>query len=283
MKGLSAKVFRTYNASITFQNQLDEGTPENGTMQEKLNHYNHANRMVAILCNHQRAAPKTHDQSMAKMKERVWAVIHLWADPCSNSRWLQLRGFKYDRMKLRHALFVADSKYKKQKKYAEDESDLDEDAVAEHEGQCKAREIERVEKKFAKENEKLAEEDKPVQDEDVLRSRLRAIEDEFARLKKERGTGKATLKRDRPTEKLVEAIDRLEEKIKAFKLQMVDREAGKEVALGTSKINYLDPRYATTSALLVFACSHVPPSFFFPFWDRGSGLLRRGARSTTCP
>jgi DNA topoisomerase I len=79
MKGLSAKVFRTYNASITFQNQLDEGTPENGTLQEKLNHYNHANRMVAILCNHQRAAPKTHDQSMAKMKEKVWGV-HLSVD-----------------------------------------------------------------------------------------------------------------------------------------------------------------------------------------------------------
>ena len=36
MKGLSAKVFRTYDASITFQNQFDEGMPENGTMQEKL-------------------------------------------------------------------------------------------------------------------------------------------------------------------------------------------------------------------------------------------------------
>ena len=75
MKGLSAKVFRTYNASITFQSQLDEGTPEDGTLQEKLNHYNHANRMVAILCNHQRAAPKTHDQSMAKMKEKVWDIL----------------------------------------------------------------------------------------------------------------------------------------------------------------------------------------------------------------
>ena len=145
-------------------------------------------------------------------------------------------------MKLRHALFVADAKYKKQKKYAEDESDLDEDAVAEHEEQCKAREIEKAEKKFAKENEKLVEEGKPAQDKDVLSSRLSAIEDEFARLEKERGTNKAALKRDKPSEKLVEAIDRLEEKIKAFKLQMVDREAGKEVALGTSKINYLDPR-----------------------------------------
>ena len=86
MKGLSAKVFRTYNASITFQNQLDEGTPENGTLQEKLNHYNHANRMVAILCNHQRAAPKTHDQSMAKMKEKVWDNNNVSMDKfCSNS------------------------------------------------------------------------------------------------------------------------------------------------------------------------------------------------------
>ena len=121
---------------------------------------------------------------------------------------------------------------------------MDEDAVAEHEEACKAREIERVEKKFAKENEKLAEEGKDTQDDDVLRSRLRAVEDEFTRVEKERGTGKATLKRDRPAEKLVEAIDKLEDKIKAFKLQMVDREAGKEVALGTSKINYLDPRWA---------------------------------------
>jgi DNA topoisomerase-1 len=51
MKGLSAKVFRLY-ASIAFQNQFDEGTPENGSMQEKLNHYNHSNRMVVILFYH---------------------------------------------------------------------------------------------------------------------------------------------------------------------------------------------------------------------------------------
>jgi DNA topoisomerase-1 len=152
-------------------------------------------------------------------------------------------------MKLRHALLASDPKYKKQKKYAEDESDIDEDAVAEHEEACKAREIERAEKKFAKENEKLAEEGKPAQGKDVLRSRLRAIDDDFARLEKERGTGKATLKRERAPEKLVESIDRLEDKIKTFKLQMVDREAGKEVALGTSKINYLDPRWVTSSCI----------------------------------
>ena len=72
MKGLGAKVFWTYSASITFQNQLGEGMPESGTTQEKLNHYNYVNHMVTILCNHQRATPKMHDQSMAKLKESVW-------------------------------------------------------------------------------------------------------------------------------------------------------------------------------------------------------------------
>lgn len=71
MKGLTAKVFRTYNASITFQEQLNKGTPTEGTVQEKLAAYNQANRMVAILCNHQRAVPKTHEQSMGKMRDKV--------------------------------------------------------------------------------------------------------------------------------------------------------------------------------------------------------------------
>jgi len=79
MKRLSVKAFHTYNASITFQIQLDEGTPENGTMPEELNHYNHANRMVAILCDHQSrwAAPKTHDHSMAKVKESMSTLRYM--------------------------------------------------------------------------------------------------------------------------------------------------------------------------------------------------------------
>ncbi|KII92442.1 hypothetical protein PLICRDRAFT_172532 [Plicaturopsis crispa FD-325 SS-3] len=223
MKGLTAKVFRTYNASITFQQQLDEGTPKDASVQEKLNAYNNANRLVAVLCNHQRSAPKTHEQSMEKMKEKV-------------------RGLKYDRMKLRHVLFEQDSSYKKKAKYKDDESDIDDDFIASHEDSVKAKEIEKAEKKFAKENEKLAEDDKEPQDDSVLKKRIAEIEADFKRLKKERGTGKATLKRERTTEKLVEAIDKLEEKIRISILQMEDRDSLKEVSLGTSKINYLDPR-----------------------------------------
>lgn len=223
MKGLTAKVFRTYNASITFQQQLDEGTPANATIQEKLNAYNHANRMVAILCNHQRSAPKTHEQSMGKMRDR-------------------LRSLKYDRMKLRHVLLSMDPKYKKQKQYVDDESDLDDDWIEEYEESLKNKEIEKAEKKFAKDNEKLVQEGNKPQPDSVLQEKIEAAEAEYKRLAKERGTGKAKLKRDRAPEKIEEAVQKLDEKIKTFKLQMDDREAGKEVALGTSKINYLDPR-----------------------------------------
>lgn len=38
---------------------------------EKLLSYNRANRAVAILCNHQRAPPKTFDQSMANLQAKV--------------------------------------------------------------------------------------------------------------------------------------------------------------------------------------------------------------------
>jgi len=223
MKGLTAKVFRTFNASFTFQRLLDETDLEDATLQEKLNAYNKANREVAILCNHKRSTPKTHDQSMEKMRNKYKAL-------------------KYERMKLRHALFQIDAKFKKQKKYAEDESDLDDDWIASYEEEFKNKEIEKAEKKFAKENEKREAEGQKAQKDSVLQERIADIEAEYEQLVQERGTGKAALKKDKTSEKIEEAIDKLGQRIKAFKLQTEDREEGKEVALGTSKINYLDPR-----------------------------------------
>lgn len=75
MKGLSAKVFRTYNASWTFQQQL-KNTPKNGSVQEKIAAYNTANREVAILCNHQKTVSKGFAESFAKMGDKVsWRVF----------------------------------------------------------------------------------------------------------------------------------------------------------------------------------------------------------------
>ena len=52
MEGLSAKVFRTYNASMTLQEQLNQLEVEDNVAANVLG-YNRANRAVAILCNHQ--------------------------------------------------------------------------------------------------------------------------------------------------------------------------------------------------------------------------------------
>ncbi|XP_066147365.1 DNA topoisomerase 1 isoform X3 [Euwallacea fornicatus] len=71
MEGLTAKVFRTYNASWTLQQQLDKLTNEDDSIAEKILSYNRANRAVAILCNHQRAVPKGHQKSMDALKEKI--------------------------------------------------------------------------------------------------------------------------------------------------------------------------------------------------------------------
>ncbi|XP_031838535.1 DNA topoisomerase 1 isoform X2 [Nomia melanderi] len=73
MEGLTAKVFRTYNASWTLQQQLDKLTNPDDTEAEKILSYNRANRAVAILCNHQRSVPKTHAKSMENLKVKIEA------------------------------------------------------------------------------------------------------------------------------------------------------------------------------------------------------------------
>lgn len=73
MDGLTAKVFRTYNASWTLQCQLNEMTDGEASLPEKLLAYNRANRAVAVLCNHQRAVPKSHEKSMENLKEKIRA------------------------------------------------------------------------------------------------------------------------------------------------------------------------------------------------------------------
>ena len=85
MKGLSAKVFRTYNASTTFQGLLDhteDWLAARPTPQERdINAanlriaYNEANRQVAILCNHQKTVNHVQlNKSLDKTREKIFAV-----------------------------------------------------------------------------------------------------------------------------------------------------------------------------------------------------------------
>jgi len=86
MDGLSAKVFRTYNASITLQKELDkafDGTKipdgigildKDSSLDHKKFFYDRANTRVAILCNHQKSVSKTHGEQMEKLESRVKAT-----------------------------------------------------------------------------------------------------------------------------------------------------------------------------------------------------------------
>ncbi|XP_043828999.1 DNA topoisomerase 1-like [Dromiciops gliroides] len=147
MAGLTAKVFRTYNASITLQQQLKELTVPNESIPAKVLSYNRANRAVALLCNHQRTPPKTFEKSMLNLQTKIEA---------------------------------------KKDQLAEAQRDL----------------------KSAKAEAKLL---KDAKSENVLEAKKKAVQ-------------------------------RLEEQLRKLELQATDRQENKQIALGTSKLNYLDPR-----------------------------------------
>ncbi|XP_049930188.1 DNA topoisomerase I, mitochondrial isoform X2 [Epinephelus moara] len=149
MTGLTAKVFRTYNASITLQQQLKELTNKSDNAAEKLLSYNRANRAVAILCNHQRAPPKTFDQSMANLQAKI----------------------------------------------------------------------------------------------DAQKEKLALAKTELKQAKKEAKTkGSSDPKLQTLVERKKTAVKRCEEQLLKLEVQATDREENKQIALGTSKLNYLDPR-----------------------------------------
>ncbi|XP_034079286.1 DNA topoisomerase I, mitochondrial [Gymnodraco acuticeps] len=149
MPGLSAKVFRTYNASITLQQQLKELSNKSDNEPEKLLSYNRANRAVAILCNHQRAAPKTFDQSMANLQAKI----------------------------------------------------------------------------------------------DARKEKLSLAKTELKQAKKEAKTKSSQEPKLQPlVEKKMAAVQRCEELLLKMELQATDKEENKQISLGTSKLNYLDPR-----------------------------------------
>ena len=78
MKDLSAKVWRTFKASTTFQKELNKVKDEdikNFNDSEKLNYllskFNYANTKVALLCNHQKGISKNFDEQINKIKNKI--------------------------------------------------------------------------------------------------------------------------------------------------------------------------------------------------------------------
>lgn len=79
MDGLTAKVFRTYNASKLFQTELNDINKQIDKMPNNdsnkinliLDMYNKANVKVAILCNHQKNISKSFNEQIDKIDEKI--------------------------------------------------------------------------------------------------------------------------------------------------------------------------------------------------------------------
>lgn len=78
MKGLTAKVWRTYNASFLFQKELDKIKPEkiekideSQRMNYLLTLFHQANTAVALLCNHQKSATSNIDSQIERYNNRI--------------------------------------------------------------------------------------------------------------------------------------------------------------------------------------------------------------------
>ncbi|MCJ1478928.1 DNA topoisomerase 1 [Lambiella insularis] len=225
MTGLTAKVFRTYNASWTMANLLRD-MKATGSVAEQLKLYNDANREVAILCNHKRTVTAGHEAQMGKLGDRV-------------------KGLKYQKWRLKHMMLDLDQKEKKKRgaEYFELDKDLDQEWIKDHQNYLVEEQRQKIEKKFAKDNEKLVADGGRVMKQKELEERLEAADELAQKFKKENKSGKVEAEGKGATiEKFGNNIAKVEQRIETMSFQVADKENNKEVALGTSKINYIDPR-----------------------------------------
>ncbi|KAJ3448754.1 DNA topoisomerase [Anaeramoeba flamelloides] len=203
MPGLTAKVFRTFNASFTLSKELKK-TPKEGSVTEKLNYLKFANKTVAILCNHKKTIPKNYDAQMEKLDNKK-------------------KDFQKDLKEMQKAIkknktwkkTVTRKKRKTKKQKEKEEKKQNRKRTKEKEKKKNGKEIE-------KENEKEKEKGKKIKEEENVEMETVVIEYSVKKLKK--------------------MVETLKKKIKTVSGQMEVKNELKDVALGTSKINYIDPR-----------------------------------------
>jgi DNA topoisomerase-1 len=241
MQGLTAKVFRTYNASYTMGkllNELDKDPRARGSIAEKVKLYNDCNREVAILCNHKRTVGAAHEQQMQKLGDRI-------------------KGLRYQKWRTKKMILDLEPTQKKKKGAAwfELDEDIDQDWIKEHQEFLIEEQRTKIAKKFEKDNEKRkADKERPLPEKE-LKERLQAVKELEAKFKKENKTGKVEAEgRGVTVEKLMKSIEKLDERVKTLELQAQDRDGNKEVALGTSKIvsAFLPKLYAGPQAVLTW-------------------------------
>ncbi|KAI8632576.1 eukaryotic DNA topoisomerase I [Xylariaceae sp. FL1651] len=232
MAGLTAKVFRTYNASYTMSNLLQNLKVGEKTIAEKIKLYNDCNREVAILCNHKRTVGASHEAQMEKLGDRI-------------------KGLKYQVWRNKQMMLDIDSKMKKKKgaTFFDLDPDLDEAWILEHQNFLVEEQRTKIQKKFEKDNQKRQETGEKIMPDKELKERLKDADELAKKFKKENKSKKVEAEGKSPTVEKIEAnIKKIEERIRILELQAADRDGNKEVALGTSKINYIDPRLTVVFA-----------------------------------
>ncbi|KAI5310803.1 DNA topoisomerase 1 [Ascosphaera atra] len=225
MPGLTAKVFRTFNASYTMATLL-KGMKSEGTIPEKVKDYNDANRKVAILCNHKRTVTAGHAGQMEKLGERI-------------------KGMRYQKWRLKQMILALDPKQKKKRgaEWAALDADLTPEWLQEHQAFLVEEQRQKVQKKFERDNEKRAADGEKPLPKKELDERMGTVKELEKKFKKENKTGKVEPEGRGPTvEKFEAQLEKLEARIENATVQAEDKENNKEVALGTSRINYIDPR-----------------------------------------
>eukprot|EP00903_Cladosiphon_okamuranus_P018162 g16712.t1 len=206
MPGLTAKVFRTYNASDTLQIKLPGEEALAGlSVAEKVALYNGANRDVAILCNHQRTVSSAQKEGLLKSKDQLEL----------------LKRQKYELKQMLKIVKTGKGSVTLQSR----------DKTAEEKA------------KRAEEKAKKAKANARTDDEKVAATK--AYESAM-KMKKEAAQSKmetSHLFAKTPSKESVDKrIKTWTEKIKKLEIVIRDKDDNKEVSLTTSKINYMDPR-----------------------------------------
>nr|POE49503.1 dna topoisomerase 1 [Quercus suber] len=275
MEGLTAKVFRTYNASWTMANLLRD-MKSDGTILERVKDYNDANRKVAILCNHKRTVAAGHAAQMEKMEDKINAL-------------------RYQQYRIKHMMLDLEPKLKKKRgeTYFALPEGLDNEWVKEHQAALVEQERQKIQKKFDKENENLSAQGEKEMKAKELTDRMEVADELEQKFKDERKKGgKIEAEGKGPTVEKYEAnLDKLDTRIANMTLQSEDRENNKEVALGTSKIVSLschDPNLLPSSLLTsCYRTTSIPASRLSSRRNSTSpssaSFPRRCARSSTGP
>lgn len=170
---------------------------------------------------------------------------------------------RYQKWRLKQMMLDLDSSLKKKKGAAffEIDEDIDQEWIKEHQAFLVEEQRQKIQKKFEKDNEKLASEGEKEMKASELEERLKAAKEMEKKFAKENKTGKVEAEGKGPTvDKLETSITKIDQRVETMSVQAQDKEDNKEVALGTSKIVSFFLLFASGTNVLTYTELHRPPS-----------------------